>query len=150
MNTEKFWSNTIPEPNSGCLLWLGPSFKPRRRSKEYGRYGKRNLLAHRVSWALTHGEAGNNMVCHSCDTPLCVNPDHLFLGDAASNMADKVSKGRQARGNKIRPTKLTEDQARYIKANPALACADIARQFGVSFGVVWNVRFGVSWKWVKL
>ena len=58
----------------------------------------RKVLAHRVSWELANGPIPENMcILHSCDTPLCVNPEHLFLGTLADNMADKERKGRHGR-----------------------------------------------------
>ena len=58
----------------------------------------RKVLAHRVSWEFANGPIPENMcVLHACDTPLCVNPEHLFLGTLADNMADKEKKGRHGR-----------------------------------------------------
>lgn len=57
--------------------------------------------AHRVSWELATGEApGKAVVCHSCDTPGCVNPDHLWLGTHADNVRDKKRKMRHSFGER--------------------------------------------------
>lgn len=64
---------------------------------------KFRFLAHRVAYQLTHNNiqlSPNDCICHHCDNPRCINPKHLFLGTQADNMADKVAKGRQAKGNK--------------------------------------------------
>ena len=148
-NQERFWNLAIPEPNSGCWLWLGSTFHSQKRSMGYGRYGKHSRLAHRVSWELTHGDPGEAHVCHRCDNVLCVNPDHLYLGDNASNAADKVSRGRQPRGSRIRPSKLSEDRVRFIRANMATPNGELARELGVSVNVIWNVKNGLCWGWVK-
>lgn len=94
---ELFWSRTIPEPNSGCHFWLGASNKRR-----YGFmcFDGRSQKAHRIAWLLTRGPIPQGLrVLHRCDMPECVNPDHLFLGTQADNVADMESKGRQVRAN---------------------------------------------------
>lgn len=84
--------NSIPEPNSGCWLWLGSVSR-----KGYGKAisGGRGYQMHRVAWERAHGSIPAGLyVCHKCDVPSCVNVDHLFLGTHTDNMRDMVAKGR--------------------------------------------------------
>jgi len=98
---DRFHAQYIPEPNSGCWLWIG-NYK--QVDLPYGRLklpdSKRTVFAHRVSYELHNGVTlgRTNFICHRCDNPCCVNPEHLFLGDKYSNMLDRDKKGRQARG----------------------------------------------------
>lgn len=86
----------VPDPNSGCWLWTSGWDKA-----GYGQASD-NVRAHRLAWQMYFGEIPDGLlVCHSCDTPCCVNPSHLFLGTPHDNMRDKVSKGRQAVGEQI-------------------------------------------------
>lgn len=80
------------EPNSGCWIWENNTY-----SNGYGRAHIRpfEISTHRLSWMLFKGEINNDLhVCHKCDTRLCINPDHLFLGTNFDNMHDKIKKGR--------------------------------------------------------
>lgn len=95
----RFEAKFIPEPNSGCWLWVGSTIPD-----GYGYFSvatNKNIGAHRVSWLLYRGSIPDGAhVLHRCDNPPCVNPDHLFLGDHAANVADRVAKGRSYRGKR--------------------------------------------------
>jgi hypothetical protein len=86
-----YWKRVIK--TDSCWLWDKPT-----HDQGYGLFtakpNGRNLLAHRVSYALTYGEPGDFEVCHTCDVTSCVNPDHLFIGTQADNIHDMLQKGR--------------------------------------------------------
>jgi hypothetical protein len=110
---ERFDEKYMPEPNSGCWLWISTMGKSRYgqiQKKENGRPGMR--YAHRISWELHNGEIpANAHVLHKCDNPSCVNPNHLFLGSQSLNMKDKVRKGRHPKGENSASSKITEADA---------------------------------------
>lgn len=95
---KRFFKKVIPEPNSGCHLWVG------RERLGYGRVyttrgGDKNKVetAHRIAWEIENGvHPGDMMVLHSCDNTICVNPDHLRVGTQLDNMADAVKRNRCA------------------------------------------------------
>lgn len=86
---------TSRQVSSGCVLYTGYHNKD-----GYGQISvkRKTLLAHRVAWMLAKGPiTPDQLVCHTCDTPACVNVDHLFLETQPDNQADKVAKRREAR-----------------------------------------------------
>ena len=85
---KRFWTKV--EKTSSCWNWTGSL------NRGYGRIGR--MLAHRYSYELNVGGIPEGMfVCHSCDNPRCVNPAHLFVGDAGENAADRTLKGRSVK-----------------------------------------------------
>jgi len=140
--SERIFSKAMPEPNSGCWLWVGAL-----SSKGYGlmREGRKVRTVHRMVYESTVGPIEAGMcVCHRCDTPACVNPDHLFLGTNADNQADKVAKGRQARGEGNGRAKITADDVRAIRASSETR-AQIARRYGLGWSTVNDIRKGRRW-----
>lgn len=95
--TEIIINNSTPEPNTGCWLWEKATDKD-----GYGivRVGRQIVRATRLSYSLFKGSPEKLCVCHTCDTPACVNPDHLWIGTHSENMLDCSSKGRHFHGNK--------------------------------------------------
>lgn len=92
---ERFDRYSIPEPNSGCLLWTGTD-----NGWGYGTIYRdgRNVLATHVALYLAGRPVPKGLCAlHKCDVPACVNVDHLFIGSHADNIADKIAKERHAR-----------------------------------------------------
>ena len=144
---ERFFSKVQITP--GCWLWNGA-----RRKKGYGLFGLEGKIcsAHRVSYQMHVGTIpSGNQVCHRCDNPRCVNPDHLFTGTSVENNADKISKGRQAKGECMASAKLTEDdviriRSIYIKGSTDFNTKTIAGMYGVSASHVTKILKGSKWK----
>ena len=91
---ERFMRFAMPVPECGCWLWLGFT-NPQTRYAEFGFAGK-VVRAHRWSFEYHHRPLKpREVVCHRCDTPSCVNPDHLFAGSQVDNLLDAVAKGRK-------------------------------------------------------
>lgn len=137
----------LPEPNSGCWLWTGTVDRD-----GYGRVGVsgKSVEAHRAMYELEVGEIIEGMhVCHSCDVRCCVNPEHLWLGTNQQNNADKISKGRQAKGERNGTAKLTTEKVREIRASRKSNNA-LSQEYGVVPSVIQAIRSGKLWRQVQL
>lgn len=139
---ERLAFHSMPEPNSGCWLWLSAVDKD-----GYGRIRMRNMrskfvTASRISWMAYRGPIPDGMhVLHKCDVRSCVNPDHLFLGTHQDNHADMIAKGR---GHN---TKLAVAQVRAIRADSRSQTA-IALGFGISQSLVSSIKARKTWSHV--
>lgn len=128
---------------SGCHEWTGCVMP-----NGYGqvRHDGKTAYAHRVAWELAHkASPGQQFVLHKCDNRKCVNPDHLFVGTFDDNMADMVSKKRQAHGERNGHAKLTAEQVRKIRTEVGLQ-REIAARYGVTYSLVGMIRSGRIWK----
>lgn len=132
----------------GCWYWTGS-----KNDAGYGLYNYRGRThrAHRVSYELAGLDLTDDQVlCHKCDNPACVKPDHLFHGTPADNVADMWAKGRARPGQAKRGTshplaKITEEIARQIRESHA-GLKETALKFGVSRSLVYGIRRGTHWK----
>jgi hypothetical protein len=133
-----------PEPNSGCWFWNGKLDK-----NGYGQVDRPDLhtkSAHKLSWALHFGLVPDGLfVCHRCDCPPCVNPDHLFLGTPHDNSIDAMNKDRVAFGERHGRAKLTERDVIAIRqsAEPQRSLADM---YGVSNYLIYLVQKRLIWR----
>lgn len=110
----------------------------------------REFLVHRVAWEIVRGKPPEHMVCHHCDNRLCVRSSHLFDGDHASNMADMVTKRRQAAGTRVGNARLIDEDVRRIRQrlDQGEPYRTIALDFGVSQGAIQNIACGRTWRHV--
>ncbi len=134
---------------SGCLHWVGGT-----DSDGYGAFqgeaaGQMHSRAHRWSWAFHNNRAipKGAHICHTCDNPRCVNPDHLVLGTALSNMQDKIAKGRQrvGQGERAGHAVLTEDQAKAILSDPR-TYTELAAAYNVKPSTIGSLKQRHSWR----
>lgn len=103
----------VTQTNEGCWIFSGNNYKRPNGSVSYGRFESKlfpeEYLAHRMSFLFFKGPIPNNAhICHLCDIESCVNPDHLFLGDAKINVLDREVKGRGQYGERNHNAKYTD------------------------------------------
>ena len=90
----RFWKNVLKKSDKMCWEWQGAKLPT-----GYGKFSK--TYAHRYSYKIHKGELPFGLhVCHSCDNPSCVNPNHLWIGTVADKMRDRDKKGRGRKGKK--------------------------------------------------
>ena len=116
------------------------------------RLNGRTILAHRYLWARMHGPIPDGLfVCHHCDNPSCVRPEHLFVGSRLDNIRDAHNKGRHVHGTKFPQSKLTEAIVTTARAEYTGRRGDIKRlaiKYGVNEMTMAPAIFGETWKHV--
>lgn len=150
---ERFWRHVHPEPNSGCWLWSGA------HTRGYGQMARPHegsRLATHISLRLAGRPVPvGKIVCHHCDIPACVNPDHLFIGTHRDNSDDKREKGRATLprpmpGSLHPKAVLSEESVRAVKRDLAsgLQQKAIAGALGVSKSLINRIAVGKAWRHV--
>jgi len=142
----RFWSKVNKLGPDDCWEWIGGKYT----STGYGKFslikdsGKNSDMgAHRYSYILMHGKIPSDMmVCHMCDNPPCVNPNHLFLGTAKDNAWDSIRKGRNAFGERGGTSKLKEEQVRDIKDTCNIQV--LATKYNISVRTILDIIFDKS------
>ena len=147
---QKFWEKVLKSKH-GCWEWLG--HKTGRKGNYYGNMvvdGKKTL-AHRLAYELTFGPIPKGLfVCHHCDNPICVRPDHLFVGTALDNSRDMISKGRGAVGPHPWCAKLTVEKVREIRdrlGKGSVNKSQICRDYGIKMASLHKIERGKTWKY---
>lgn len=143
----RFWAEV--EKGENCWLWTGPL--------NWGGYGRlgitlpdgshKRVKAHRLSYAISQGYKDLSQVpprlLHSCDTPACVNPQHLRPGTQKENVEDMIQRGRRSLANRI----LTFEQAEKIREEiKTHTYRGLAKKYGVSVGTVQGIVQRRSYK----
>ena len=112
--------------------------------------GRRAQKAHRVAWMISTGKSvpRGQCVLHTCDSPGCCNPKHLWLGTNKDNAQDKVVKGRQARGASNGAVQLTESEVFWIRrlVQGGVSRVSVAKKTGVSKSCVDKIVTRKTWK----
>jgi len=138
---ERFEDYVSPEPNSGCWLWDGGG--ERQAGHCQIEFNGRWQYVHRFAFERYCGPIPPGLcVCHKCDVPCCVNPDHLFLGTRADNNTDMKQKGRQVKGIKHGLAKLTPEQVLAIRNSTG----SVAKRYSVSRHTIWAIRKRKAWQ----
>lgn len=140
----------VTKTESGCWLWTNDAVHG------YGaiRIGRRTFRAHKVSWERNFGPVPDGMyVCHKCDVPACINPQHLFLGTPLDNTRDRMAKKRcnTPRGSRSGSAVLNEDDVREIKRLVASGRTrnSLAREYGVAPCSIYGIFNGKLWSHVQ-
>lgn len=139
---DRFWSKV--KKTSGCWEWQGSCHS----KSHYGTIGikGKTVFAHRYSYSLKHGVMPKQMVLHSCDNRICVNPSHLREGTAKDNAQDMVKRGRVSRHR----AKLTEVNVRsiYLRLHNGISGKTLAEKYQVSHRTISNIKCGITWQYV--
>jgi len=134
-----------------CWLFKPHQVTPSNRYPKIATYpfGWRYLQpVHRLAYMVWNGVLTNkDHVLHSCDNTCCINPRHLSRGTHQENMADRNTKGRQARGESSGHAKLTEKDVSFIRSS-SLRNKELSQMFGVHNSTISRIRSHDKWKHV--
>ena len=147
---KRFWEKVEIRSKNECWMWIASMRNGRGRLQ----INKKSVPAPQVAWELTNGKIPiGKIVCHSCDTPACVNPNHLWIGTSFDNMRDMVAKGRWRGGcpkgalvgEKSPVARFTNVQAKAIMCSKK-SNVELAIKYGVKPPTIWRIKHGVSYR----
>jgi hypothetical protein len=148
---ERFWRYVEKAGPDECWQWIGKIEKSGYGRFQVGGKGSPHLGAHRYSHQMATGETPE-VVMHTCDNRICVNPAHLRSGTYKENMSDMRAKGRAKPGiipwHRHPKRKLDPDKVRQIRARPDESANSLGREYGVNHSVILSIRAGRIWKHV--
>lgn len=156
---KRFWKFVDRKSENECWMWKGAL------KVGWGGYGKFGIMAtivgaHISSWEIHHKKSvpKGMTVCHSCDTPACVNPHHLWIGTTRDNLIDMWKKGRarpsglNAKGSRNSQSLLSETQVLEIKRlirEGQKSLTDIGKLYGASVQTISQIKRGIAWSHVQ-
>ncbi len=145
---DRFYMQIDITDDTGCWLWNSGKDQDGYGSFKGDFDAETHHRAHRFSYAYFKGPIPKGLsVCHKCDTPACCNPEHLFLGTTAENMADRDAKGRcrGGIGEKNSQVVLTKEKVIEILKDPRTH-AQIAFHYGISRATVSDIKRRHTWE----
>jgi len=137
---------SIPEPNTGCWLWLG-ALNTEFYAKKTKTLIARSVLELNLGRRLTRREVTR----HICDNPPCVNPAHLIVGTDADNSMDRTIRGRVARGSTAGNVKLKEADIPEIiaRCSAGASLVSVAHDYGITANTITNIMKGRAWNHIS-
>lgn len=149
--TNDFVWSAINSNQDECIFWPWSG-----NNSGYGKVtiNKKRVYVHRFVCEQINGAKEGALACHSCGNGQrgCINPKHLYWGDASSNELDKVAHGTSNRGERHGMNKLTKEEVLVIKhlvQTSTMNCREIASLFNVSSGAIYDIKMGRNWAWLK-
>jgi hypothetical protein len=144
------WSHVDRRGADECWPWVGGTVA----GYGAGTFDQKRYRASRVILAekLGHKLPANVFALHRCDNPPCCNPEHLFAGSNADNMADKAAKGRgrgispALKGEAHGKARLTAEAVLFMRANAEIGCVELGKMFGVPKDAAWKAIHRKTWK----